>query len=231
MAFIEANNISKAYVDTANPVWVFKGLDFKVERSELVGIFGASGAGKSTFLHIIGGLDEATEGNVLIDGVRIDKMKNDEIAKFRNKKLGFVFQFYHLLAEFSAVENVMLPALIAGFSRFKAMDAAKEVLAVMGLSERFFHRPAMLSGGEQQRVAIARAFILKPSIILADEPTGNLDHQNGELVFDCLLNLNKSFSTTMIIVTHNRELLVRLPKTYELADGVLEEIGKDSTSA
>lgn len=222
--FLRAEGISKVYKDVSSPLWVLKGLDFCLEAGECVGIFGASGAGKSTLLHVLGGIDLPTEGDVIANDRHLVKMSADELAKFRNEQVGFVFQFYHLLAEFSATENVMLPALIKGYSKKVASEMARTELVSMGLDERLNHMPAMLSGGEQQRVAIARAAVLKPKLILADEPTGNLDQDTGEMIFQYLMNLNKKEGISLIIVTHNRDLLGRLPKCYELSGGRLRLI-------
>lgn len=224
MALLKAQGVAKVYRDMAEPVWVLKELDFELRQGELVGIFGASGAGKSTLLHILGGIDEPTSGQVTADGADLRGMTAEELARFRNRQVGFVFQFYHLLAEFTALENAMLPALIAGLSRGEAAERASKALAAMGLAARRDHRPAMLSGGEQQRVALARAAVMEPPMILADEPTGNLDHETGEQIFDYLLDLNRKRGMALVIVTHNRELLGRLPKAYELADGKLHMI-------
>lgn len=221
---LEAKNISKAYTDMAEPVWVLRGLNFTLNEGELAGVFGASGSGKSTLLHVIGGIDTPTSGEVFAGGENLQKMRSRELSRFRNEYLGFVFQFYHLLAEFSAIENVMLPVLINGKSKKEAKKLAMDALSQVGLAHRMEHRPAMLSGGEQQRVALARAFVLHPKVILADEPTGNLDHETGEQVFEYLLSLNRQHNIAMILVTHNRELLDRLPKSYELKDGSLSLI-------
>lgn len=218
---IETTNITKVYKDMSEPVWVLRGVDFALSAGEVVGIYGASGAGKSTFLHILGGIDSPSSGIVKSDGVELQKMHSDDLAKFRNRKIGFVFQFYHLLPEFSALENVMLPALIAGKTKLEANDLASEALQSMGLAGRRNHRPSELSGGEQQRVALARAAVLKPRIVLADEPTGNLDLATGDEVFEYLLALNKNHKAAIVIVTHNMDLLKRLPKVYELKDGKL----------
>ncbi|MFH0799784.1 MAG: ABC transporter ATP-binding protein [Pseudomonadota bacterium] len=224
MALLKAVGVSKAYTDMSEPVWVLRDLDFEIGRGELVGIFGASGAGKSTFLHVLGGIDHPSSGAVYAGGNALRGMKADDLARFRNRGVGFVFQFYHLLAEFTALENVMLPALIAGISKREAAGQAGEALEAMGLSARANHRPAMLSGGEQQRVALARAAVLQPPVILADEPTGNLDHETGDQVFEYLLGLNRKSGMALVIVTHNRDLLKQLPKAYELKDGKLHEI-------
>ena len=219
---IETTNITKVYKDMSEPVWVLRGVDFALNAGEVVGIYGASGAGKSTFLHILGGIDSPSSGAVKSDGAELQKMSSDDLANFRNRKIGFVFQFYHLLPEFNALENVMLPALIAGKTKLEANDLASGALESMGLSGRKKHRPSELSGGEQQRVALARAAVLKPRLILADEPTGNLDLATGDEVFRYLLALNKNHKAAIVIVTHNIDLLKRLPKVYELKDGKLQ---------
>ena len=221
---LEAKNISKVYTDTAVPVEVLRGLDLNLKANEAVGIFGASGSGKSTLLHILGGLDTPTGGNVVFGGVDIRSLRPDELAGFRNRKVGFVFQFYHLLSEFTALENVMLPALIGGMPRRQANDLACQALEEMGLTDRRDHRPGILSGGEQQRVALARAAVLKPPLVLADEPTGNLDRKSGERVWEYLLNLNQRHGVALIVVTHNRDLMLELPNTYELREGRLHVI-------
>lgn len=208
----------------ATPVRVLDGLDFEIGAGELVGVFGASGAGKSTLLHILGGIDLPTSGSVLASGAELGAFGGDELARFRNRSVGFVFQFYHLLAEFSAIENVMLPALISGMDRREAEKAAREALDSMGLLARGLHRPAMLSGGEQQRVAIARAAVMKPPVILADEPTGNLDHETGASIIRYLLDLNRVHGMAIVMVTHNRDLIRMLPRSYELEDGKLKGI-------
>ena len=215
---LQARNITKIYTDSAVPVEVLRDLNMDLKAKEVVGIFGASGSGKSTLLHILGGLDAPTKGKVVFEGVDIRSLGSDELAGFRNRKVGFVFQFYHLLSEFTAVENVMLPALIAGIPRRQAHDLACQALEEMGLMDRQNHRPAILSGGEQQRVALARAAVLKPPVILADEPTGNLDAKSGERVWQYLLNLNRRHGVAIIVVTHNRDLMLELLNTYELRD-------------
>ena len=221
---LEARSISKVYADSVVPVEVLRGLDLDLKVGEVAGIFGASGSGKSTLLHILGGLDTPTEGNVVFEGVDIRSLSPDELAGHRNQKVGFVFQFYHLLSEFTALENVMLPALIAGTPRRQARELASQALKEMGLIDRRDHRPGILSGGEQQRVALARAAVLKPPLVLADEPTGNLDRKSGERVWKYLLNLNQRHGVALIVVTHNRDLMLELPNTYELRDGRLHLI-------
>ncbi|MBN1283136.1 MAG: ABC transporter ATP-binding protein [Proteobacteria bacterium] len=221
MAFLEARGIWKTYTDMAEPVEVLRGLDLSVEAGEAVGIFGASGSGKSTLLHVIGGLDSPTEGSVSVAGFLLGSLSDEEIARFRNREVGFVFQFYHLLPEFSALENVMLPALIAGHPKGEARGMASDALDAMGLANRQDHMPAMLSGGEQQRVAIARAAVLRPRVILADEPTGNLDRQTGDMVWKYLVDLNREKGIAIVAVTHNRGLIDRSMSAYELSDGRL----------
>lgn len=225
MPLLEARGITKIYTDMAEPVQVLRGIDLILGEGEVVGIYGASGSGKSTLLHILGGLDSPDDGKIHVKGVDIGGLKNDELASFRNRTVGFVFQFYHLLPEFSALENVMLPVLISGKGKGDARDSAASALEAMGLSERMDHRPAMLSGGEQQRVAIARAAVMHPPIILADEPTGNLDSRSGEIVWKYLLELNRREGMTIAVATHNRDLVTSLDMVYELADGILHRSG------
>ena len=195
-----------------------------MEEGSPHGIYGASGSGKSTLLHILGGLDRPTGGKVYFEGQNLSEMNEDEITRFRNESIGFVFQFYYLLPEFTALENVMIPCLIAGIPRKEAKERAKDALNEVALSPRAHHKPSELSGGEQQRVALARAAVMHPKIILADEPTGNLDRQTGEQIFDYLLRLNRDDKISMIIVSHNQELLRQLPHTLLLRDGKLHEI-------
>ncbi|MFA4875494.1 MAG: ABC transporter ATP-binding protein [bacterium] len=222
MALLEAQGIWKCYADTAVPVEVLRGADFAIEEGESVAIYGASGAGKSTLLHILGGLDRPTRGRVLAAGMELGALDDMELARFRNREVGFVFQFYHLLPEFTALENSMLPALIAGLGRHEAERRGREVLDAMGLANRAMHRPAMLSGGEQQRVALARAAVMRPRAILADEPTGNLDRETGLKVWEYLLDLNRRLGIALVAVTHNRELGLELSRRLELCDGRLQ---------
>ncbi|PIR18084.1 MAG: hypothetical protein COV46_01465 [Deltaproteobacteria bacterium CG11_big_fil_rev_8_21_14_0_20_49_13] len=213
--------LSKKYDEGGKSVAVLNGLDFLCEAGEFVGVFGASGAGKSTLLHMLGGLDKPTDGKVYFNNENIYSKGNKELAAFRNKKIGFVFQFYHLLPEFTALENVMLPCLIAGISKKKALELASEAIGHVGMEGRVKHRPNQLSGGEQQRVAVARAIVMRPEFILADEPTGNLDEETGIKVFSCLEALNRGMKTGIIMVTHNPDLLKRIPKKFELRNGTL----------
>jgi lipoprotein-releasing system ATP-binding protein len=200
---------------------VLDGIDLDIGRGEMLAIVGASGVGKSTFLHILGGLDHPTSGKVLYGATDIFAMDSDGIARFRNEHVGFVFQFHHLLPEFSALENVMMPALIRGTRRDVAADKAAKILADVGLGGRTDHRPGELSGGEQQRVAVARALMLEPDIVLADEPTGNLDAHTGEAVHDLLKTINKERGVTFVIVTHNDKLAIRADRILRMTEGRL----------
>jgi lipoprotein-releasing system ATP-binding protein len=223
MAFLTAHNIWKSYTDMSAPLKVLRGLDFELQEGESVGIFGASGTGKSTLLHLLGGLDRPTEGSIAAAGLDLGTMTDDELARFRNREVGFVFQFYHLLPEFTALENAMLPALIAGLGSGEARARAYEALEAVGLSERLSHRPAMLSGGEQQRVAIARSAVMSPRVIFADEPTGNLDRETGRRVWEYLKGLNREKGVALVAVTHNRDLIDGFTRSLELRDGKLSD--------
>ena len=216
---LQAENIHKSYDD----VKVLRGIDMQVERGELVSIIGKSGSGKSTLLQILGTLDKSDKGRVLINNYDVNAFTEKQMAAFRNKNIGFVFQFHHLLAEFSALENAMIPALISKKSKSEAEKAAKELLDYLGLSHRLTHKPSELSGGEQQRVAIARALINKPELVLADEPTGNLDTQTSEELHDLFLNLKKDFNQTFIIVTHNEKFAEISDRQIILEDGLVKD--------
>ena len=213
---IEAKGIEKSF----GTLKVLKGLDFSAARSEVVSIMGTSGAGKSTLLQIIGTLSTPDGGSLLIDGVDVLKLSGKELASFRNRKIGFVFQFHHLLPEFTALENVMIPAFIAGRSRKDAEAAAKALLDDLGLAERLSHKPSQLSGGEQQRVAIARALINNPSVIFADEPSGNLDSKTKEELHRLLFSLRDKYGQTIVIVTHDPELAAMSDRSLFMRDGV-----------
>jgi len=215
---LQAENIHKSYDD----VKVLRGIDMQVERGELVSIIGKSGSGKSTLLQILGTLDKSDKGRVLINNYDVNAFTEKQMAAFRNKNIGFVFQFHHLLAEFSALENAMIPALISKKSKSEAEKAAKALLDYLGLSHRLTHKPSELSGGEQQRVAIARALINKPELVLADEPTGNLDTQTSEELHDLFLNLKKDFNQTFIIVTHNEKFAEISDRQIILEDGLIK---------
>jgi lipoprotein-releasing system ATP-binding protein len=200
---------------------VLDGIDLEIGKGEVLAVVGASGVGKSTLLHILGGLDRPTSGRVLYGDTDVFALDANLLARFRNDHVGFVFQFHHLLPEFSALENVMMPALIRRIGRQEAAAAATEILNEVGLGGRLHHRPGELSGGEQQRVAVARALMLKPDVVLADEPTGNLDAHTGEAVHDLLLSINKHKGTTFVIVTHNDKLAVRADRVLMMAEGRL----------
>lgn len=201
---------------------VLEGIDLDIEQGEMVAIVGASGVGKSTFLHIIGGLDRPTSGKVLYGDLDVFGLNNDRIAQFRNERVGFVFQFHHLLPEFSALENVMMPVLIRRIGREDAARTAADILKEVGLGARLHHRPGELSGGEQQRVAVARALMLHPDVVLADEPTGNLDAHTGEAVHQLLQDINKQKGVTFVIVTHNDKLAIRADRVLRMTEGKLK---------
>ena len=213
---IQAKGIEKSF----GTLKVLKGLDFSAARAEVVSIMGTSGAGKSTLLQIIGTLSTPDGGSLLIDGVDVLKLSGKELASFRNRKIGFVFQFHHLLPEFTALENVMIPAFIAGRSRKDAEAATKALLDDLGLAERLSHKPSQLSGGEQQRVAIARALINNPSVIFADEPSGNLDSKTKEELHRLLFSLRDKYGQTIVIVTHDPELAAMSDRSLFMRDGV-----------
>jgi lipoprotein-releasing system ATP-binding protein len=204
---------------------VLSGIDIDIPGGEMLAIVGASGVGKSTFLHILGGLDRPTSGSVLYGETDVYALSPERLARFRNERVGFVFQFHHLLPEFTALENVMMPALIRGEDRATAARMASSLLGDVGLSSRTHHRPGEMSGGEQQRVAVARSLVLDPSVVLADEPTGNLDAHTGEAVHELLKSLNRRKGTTFIIVTHNDKLAMRADRVLRMAEGVLLQEG------
>ncbi len=213
---IQAKGIEKSF----GTLKVLKGIDFSAAQGEVVSIMGASGAGKSTLLQIIGTLSTPDSGELLIDGIDVLKLKGRQLAEFRNRKIGFVFQFHHLLPEFTALENVMIPAFIAGRSRSDAERAAKELLTDLGLAERFSHKPSELSGGEQQRVAIARALINNPSVLFADEPSGNLDSRTKEELHNLFFSLRDKYGQTIVIVTHDPDLAKMCDRSLFMRDGV-----------
>lgn len=212
---IEVKELEKSY----GSLQVLKKVSLSVENNKVVSIVGPSGAGKSTLLHIIGTLDKPDKGEVVIDGVSVDRLDDDKLAEFRNKHIGFVYQFHHLLPEFTAIENVAMPALIAGTKKQAAFSRAKELLEFMKLSERMEHKPSELSGGEQQRVSVARALVNNPKLILADEPSGNLDTENARKLHDLFFVLRDTFKQTFVIVTHNEELAQLSDKTIMMQDG------------
>lgn len=216
MAFLEARDLSKTYRDAEVPVQVFEHLNLAVEEGEMVAVVGPSGIGKSTLLHLLGGLDRPDGGKVRIEEREITVMSNDQLAKFRNRNVGFVFQFHHLLPEFTAVENVAMPGWIGRISRDEALRKAAALLAELGLETRLQHYPNQLSGGEQQRVAIARALLADPLLFLADEPTGNLDLDTSERVFELMRECHRKRGLTSILVTHNPDLAGRCDRVFEM---------------
>jgi lipoprotein-releasing system ATP-binding protein len=218
---LHCQQLSKSYFQGNIETKVLDGLDLSVEAGELVAIVGSSGCGKSTFLHIAGALDSPSSGQVFISDVDIHTLSEKQRAKFRNKHIGFIYQFHHLMMEFTAEENVAMPLLIRGDSPKVALAAAQEMLKQVGLSHRFEHRPSELSGGERQRVAIARALVTKPSLILADEPTGNLDFDTAEQIYQLLRELNKTVNTSFVIVTHDLTLAARMDRQLSLSHGRL----------
>lgn len=221
---IKAVDLSRSFQKDGTRMEILKELNFEIKAGESVAILGASGAGKSTLLHILGTLDHPTSGNLFINGEDVFGFDEKKLAELRNRKIGFVFQFHHLLPEFSSLENVMMPALINGVPKREARSRAEFVLNEVSLGDRITHKPGELSGGEQQRVAVARAVIMEPDIILADEPTGNLDTETGERVQEVLINLNKSRGMTLIIVTHNQLLAERLDRSIGLRDGKISRM-------
>jgi len=220
---IEVTDLHKAFALNHERIDVLRGLDMRVARGEIVAIVGASGAGKSTLLHLLGGLDRPTSGRVAVDGVQVDRLHEHELEAFRNRSVGFIFQFHHLLPEFTALENVMMPGFIRGMARSEIAARARLLLTDVGLSPRLEHRPGELSGGEQQRVAIARALVLAPPLVLADEPTGNLDTHTGEEVMGVLKRLHQTQGTTFILVTHNEKLASEADRVMRMVDGKIED--------
>jgi lipoprotein-releasing system ATP-binding protein len=221
---IQARNLAKSFRGgDGSLVHVLESVDLDLRRGEMVAIVGASGSGKSTLLHLLGALDVPTRGEVLLDGQPLAGRSEEELASLRNRKLGFVFQFHHLLREFSALENVMMPLRIAGVSIPEARSRAERLLSLVGLSGRMSHRPAELSGGEQQRTAVARALAHDPPVVLADEPSGNLDHANAERLHDLFASLVRELELAMLVVTHNRSLAARADRVLLLEDGRLRE--------
>jgi lipoprotein-releasing system ATP-binding protein len=221
-AILEARGLRKVYQGGDGfPIEVLAGVDLSVSRGEFVAIVGASGSGKSTLLHLLGALDTPSGGNVHLDGRSFEELGEDALALMRNRRIGFVFQFHHLLREFTALENVMLPLLIAGEDDARARSRAEELLAAVGLAGRMSHRPAALSGGEQQRVAVARALAADPVLVLADEPSGNLDTANSERLHQLFARLSREFETALVVVTHNRSLAGRADRVLSLEGGRL----------
>ncbi len=215
--------LRKTFSHLGRPLEVLRGIDLSILAGEIAAIVGPSGAGKSTLLHCIGTLDLPTDGQILIQGQNITKMAGHKLASLRNRTIGFVFQFHHLLPEFSALENVQMPGLINGQTRRQTEPRARALLEEIGLAQRATHRPGELSGGEQQRVALARALFLEPSILLADEPTGNLDSATSQAIHDLFFDINARRGTTIIVVTHNTVFAERMPRIVRMRDGIVEE--------
>ncbi|PVX31768.1 lipoprotein-releasing system ATP-binding protein [Pasteurella langaaensis DSM 22999] len=214
-------NISKYYTEGSQQTQVLNEVSFQLNERELVAIVGASGSGKSTLLHTLGGLDQPSTGEVFIKGQSLQKASSDELAKLRNQYLGFVYQFHHLMADFTALENVLMPMLIGQQNRTEAKDRAEKMLHAVGLSHRISHKPSALSGGERQRVAIARALVNNPALVLADEPTGNLDHKTTESIFDLIQQLNQEQGIAFLLVTHDLQLAEKLQRRMIMQDGIL----------
>ena len=223
---IQVKDLKKTFIKDGNRINVLKGLDLTVRKGESLALLGVSGAGKSTLIHILGALDRPTSGEVRFDKVNIFTWDEDKLADFRNRKVGFVFQLHNLLPEFSALENTMMPALIHGVSHREAKQRAESLLVSVGLAHRFTHKSGELSGGEQQRVAVARALIMAPDVLLADEPTGNLDTETGKKIEDLLVELNVTKKITLVVVTHNKNLADRLQRKVGLRDGRIYDISK-----
>ncbi|HXT20992.1 MAG TPA: ABC transporter ATP-binding protein [Thermoanaerobaculia bacterium] len=228
---VRVTNLQKAYLDATRRVEVLRGVDMEVAPGELVAIIGPSGSGKSTLLHLLGGLDAPDDGVVEVAGEDLARLSGAALARFRNRMLGFVFQFHQLLPDFTALENVMLPGRIAGREPRAVAAAAEKLLGEVGLEQRLDHFPSQLSGGERQRVALCRALLLEPPLLLADEPTGNLDPATGEQVFELLRTMALRHGTTMVLVTHNPELARRCSRVYRLEDGSLEPLAAPAVEA
>lgn len=219
---LEARQICKSYRDGQQVVRVLQDVNLQIAAGQMVAIVGSSGSGKSTLLHILGTLDTPDSGHIVVAEQQVSRLSNNAKAALRNQKLGFIYQFHHLLMDFSALENVAMPLLIKGVATKQAHTQAAALLSRVGLGHRLTHKPSELSGGERQRVAIARALVTKPALVLADEPTGNLDQHTAEAIYQLLRELNREFATSFVVVTHDRALAARLDKQYHMADGKLE---------
>jgi lipoprotein-releasing system ATP-binding protein len=231
MITLEARGLTKTYVGgDGGTIAVLDGVDLAVRKREMVAIVGASGAGKSTLLHLLGALDRPSSGQVLIGGEDLRGMADDQVSALRNRTVGFVFQFHHLLREFTALENVVMPLRIAGMAEGRARERAMHLLERVGLAGRVQHRPSELSGGEQQRTAVARALAAEPSVLLADEPSGNLDHMNSERLHDLFAELTRELEIAMVVVTHNGSLAARADRILQLEDAKLTEITRETGS-
>ena len=222
-ALLSCQNVSKFYQEGTQQTEVLKQVSFSMQPSELVAIVGSSGSGKSTLLHTLGGLDQPSSGEVFIKGQSLQQMTPNALAKLRNQYLGFVYQFHHLMADYTALENVMMPRRIGQQNKTEAQDRAEQILSAVGLQHRISHRPSALSGGERQRVAIARALVNNPALVLADEPTGNLDHKTTESIFELIQQLNQEKQIAFLLVTHDLNLAEKLNRRLIMQDGVLRE--------
>jgi lipoprotein-releasing system ATP-binding protein len=222
-AHVVVRGLTKQFIHGGRVIPVLRGLDFELRPGEVASVVGASGVGKSTLLQILGTLDMPTSGSIKFDGVDVTAMSPSRLAEFRNREIGFVFQFHHLLPEFTALENAMMPGLIMRLPAAEASDRARQMLTRLGLGERLSHRPGELSGGEQQRVALARALLLRPRLLLADEPTGNLDTHTGREMHALFFELNRELGMTILLVTHNNELAAQTPRRLRMADGAMAE--------
>ncbi|HHT7639560.1 lipoprotein-releasing ABC transporter ATP-binding protein LolD [Pasteurella multocida] len=220
---LHCQHITKYYQEGSQQTQVLKDVSFSMQAGELVAIVGSSGSGKSTFLHVLGGLDQPTSGEVFIQNQSLQEINANQLAQLRNQYLGFVYQFHHLMADFSALENVMMPMLIGKQNKSEAQDRAEKMLTAVGLSHRISHRPSALSGGERQRVAIARSLVNHPALVLADEPTGNLDRKTTESIFDLIKQLNQEQNIAFLLVTHDLALAEKLSRRLVMQDGVLRE--------
>lgn len=221
---LQANDVHKIYQEGKLKANVLNGISFTMQQGDMFAIVGSSGSGKSTLLHLLGGLDTPTQGDVLFLGKSMKRLSENQKARLRNKDIGFIYQFHHLLPDFTALENIAMPLLIGGMSPREAKKRAHEMLSAVQLSLRSEHRPAELSGGERQRVAIGRALINHPKLVMADEPTGNLDNRTADTIFELLLNLNKQYGTAFLVVTHDMDLASRLEVQYEMHDGQLRPL-------
>jgi len=225
---VEVNNLTKTFMDDAGPLHVLKETSFKIEKGEMVALIGVSGAGKTTLLQILGGLDNVTSGSVSVNGKVLNKMKSNDLARFRLESIGFVFQFHHLLPDFTALENVIIPGLLKKERKSSCMKRAKELLSVMGLERQAHHYPSELSGGERQRAALARALFNEPALVLADEPTGNIDKENSRHLMELFHKANKELSQTFLIATHNENLSESMHRTVFIEDGKIISKSKEN---
>jgi lipoprotein-releasing system ATP-binding protein len=220
---LSCSHLAKSYTDANSTLHVLRDIDLTIRQGEQVAIMGASGSGKSTLLHLLGGLDTPSGGQIRIDGTPIERLNAVKLGRLRNRALGFIYQFHHLLPEFTALENVAMPLLVRGVSSAKAAAEAAGMLDRVGLSGRLTHKPGELSGGERQRAAVARALVTRPVCVLADEPTGNLDRKNADQVYDLMLELNREFSTSYLVVTHDPQIAARMDRIMVLNDGYIAE--------